>query len=126
MALVKPMQKEIKTMNSFFKVLGAISFLTFSFLVFVSFNPGSASVILNGMLVGSEFYQKTQNAMLFLMLYLIFTPLQFLVLHLLLKENRQDLLKKFLLYFLIFSVLLSMVVYYFAGVHPFSLPVVSA
>lgn len=112
-------------MNSFFKVLGAISFLTFSFLVFVSFNPGSASVILNGMLVGSEFYQKTWNAMLFLMLYLIFTPLQFFVLHLLLKENRLDLLKKFVLFFLIFSVLLSLVAYYFSGFFPFSLPMIS-
>ncbi|MFZ6679321.1 hypothetical protein [Undibacterium sp. Tian12W] len=112
-------------MKKFIKALGVFLFLIFCFLVFVSFNLESSSVILNGMAVGSEFYQKTQNAMVFLMLFLIFTPLQIFVVYLLLKSNKVDALKKFVFFSLIMSIACSLMVYYFSGVFPFRIPTVN-
>ena len=109
-------------MNKFAKIIGVFCFIFFCFFAFVSFNFRSTSIILSGMLVGSEFYEKTQNAMLFLMIFLIVNPLQIFIVHALLKKDRIDVLKKFVFMSLVWSIMLSLTAYYFSGVFPFRIP----
>ncbi|NHZ96946.1 hypothetical protein [Massilia sp. CCM 8734] len=112
-------------MDKFAKVIGVFCSLLFCFFAFVSFNFRSTSTILSGMIVGSEFYEKTQNAMLFLMIFLIVNPLQVFIVHALLKKGRIDALKKFVFISLVWSIMLSLAAYYFSGVFPFRVPTIT-
>ena len=102
---------------------GIFLYLVLCFFIVVAFNPKSAEMILEGLGVGSEFYDKSRNAFFFLMLLLIINPLQLFILYGFLVDGKIERAKKLVLYCLVLGVCVSLIGYLAAGVVPFNFPV---